>query len=74
MAPETEKIRIHHSERVIEWVETEVTAAFEKERKRKQLVLFPIRLDNTVMETNEARAAQLRARNIGDFTRWSDSS
>jgi uncharacterized protein YjbI with pentapeptide repeats len=55
-----------------EWVETEVTTAFEEERKRKQLVLFPVRLDDTVIDTNEAWAAQLRARNIGDFTRWKE--
>jgi hypothetical protein len=57
-----------------DWVETEVTAAFEEERKRNQLVLFPIRLDNTVLDTKEAWAAQLRARNIGDFTRWKEHS
>ncbi len=36
-------------------------------------MLFPIRLDDVVMETNEAWAAKLRAdRNIGDFLRWKD--
>jgi uncharacterized protein YjbI with pentapeptide repeats len=54
------------------WVEDEVTKAFEEERKRKQTVLFPIRIDDTVMETNEAWAAKLRARNIGDFRHWTD--
>jgi len=35
------------------------------------LVLFPIRLDNAVMETTEAWAGKLRYnRNIGDFRRW----
>jgi uncharacterized protein YjbI with pentapeptide repeats len=56
------------------WVQDEVTKAFEEERKRKQIVLFPIRLDNAVMDTNEAWAAKLRARNIGDFTHWKDDS
>src|SRR5262249_29828994 len=51
-------------------VEDEVTTAFEEERKRKQIVLFPIRLDDAVMETNEAWAARLRARHIGDFSKW----
>ena len=56
-----------------DWVEDEVKTAFEEERKRKQTVLFPIRLDNEVMETAEAWAAKLRAdRNIGDFQRWKD--
>jgi hypothetical protein len=55
-----------------DWVEDEVTRAFEEERKRKQTVLFPIRLDNTVMGANEAWAAKLRARHIGDFRCWTD--
>jgi uncharacterized protein YjbI with pentapeptide repeats len=57
-----------------DWVEDEVTKAFEEERKRKQTVLFPIRLDDAVMDTNEAWAAKLRARNIGDFMRWKEHS
>jgi hypothetical protein len=55
-----------------EWVEDEVTAGFEEERKRRQTVLFPIRLDDAVLTTGEAWAAKLRARNIGDFRRWKD--
>jgi hypothetical protein len=35
-------------------------------------VLFPIRLDDVVMDTNEAWAAKLRARNIADFRRWTN--
>ena len=55
-----------------DWVEDEVTTAFEEERKRGQPMLFPIRLDDTVMDTDEAWAAKLRARNIGDFRHWKD--
>jgi TIR domain len=55
-----------------DWVEDEVTRAFEEERKRGQTVLFPIRLDDAVMDTDEAWAAKLRARHIGDFTRWKE--
>ena len=56
-----------------DWVEDEVTTAFEEERKRKKIVLFPIRLDDSVMTTEEAWAAKLRAsRNIGDFRHWKD--
>jgi hypothetical protein len=55
-----------------DWVEDEVTAGFEEERKRGQIVLFPVRLDEMVMETDEAWAAKLRARLIGDFRRWKD--
>ena len=54
------------------WVE-EVEAALEKERKQNKVVLFPIRLDDAVMETDQAWAASLRrARHIGDFRAWKD--
>jgi hypothetical protein len=52
------------------WVKNEVNVGFEEERKRGQNVLFPVRLDDAVMITNEAWAAQLRQRNIGDFRNW----
>jgi uncharacterized protein YjbI with pentapeptide repeats len=54
-----------------EWVEDEVSKAYAEERSRKQVVLFPIRIDNTVISTNEAWAVKLRdQRNIGDFRQW----
>jgi hypothetical protein len=34
-----------------DWVEGEVEAALERERRDKRTVLFPIRLDDIVMET-----------------------
>jgi uncharacterized protein YjbI with pentapeptide repeats len=56
-----------------EWVEKEVEAAFEKEHQSGKLTLFPIKLDNTVMETDHAWAADIRRmRHIGDFTRWKE--
>ena len=55
-----------------DWVEDEVSTAFEEERRRKETMLFPIRLDDAVMGTSEAWASKLRARNIGDFTKWQD--
>ncbi len=55
------------------WVEEEVEAAIEKERKSGKTVLFPIRLDDAVMETDQAWAASLRrTRHIGDFRNWKD--
>jgi len=55
------------------WVESEVEKAFEKERQHGQTVLFPIRLDDTVMKTDQAWAAEIRrTRHIGDFSRWKD--
>ena len=55
------------------WVEKEVETAFEREQREKKLVLFPIRLDDAVMETNQAWAADIRrVRHIGDFRAWKD--
>jgi len=56
-----------------DWVEDEISKAFAEERDRKQTILFPIRLDDVVMQTPEAWARKLRdQRNIGDFTRWKE--
>lgn len=55
------------------WVEKEVETAFEKERQQNRIVLFPIRLDDAVMETKQAWAADIRrTRHIGDFRDWKD--
>ena len=60
------------------WVENEVESAFEKEDNAKKrgedrTVLFPIRLDSAVMETDAAWAANIRrTRHIGDFSAWKD--
>jgi hypothetical protein len=56
------------------WVEKEVETAFEKERRQdNKPVLFPIRLDDAVMQTEQAWAADIhRTRHIGDFTHWKD--
>jgi TIR domain-containing protein/pentapeptide repeat protein len=56
-----------------EWVEKEVETAFEKERERKETVLFPIRLDDAVMDIKTGWPADIRrSRHIGDFTNWKD--
>jgi len=53
------------------WVEREVDAAFEKERKQKSVVLLPIRLDKAVKESDKPWAAEIRRRrHIGDFSKW----
>ena len=54
------------------WVKEEVETALERERKQPEsIVLFPVRLDDTVMETNQAWAADIRrTRHIGDFRDW----
>ena len=68
-----DKLLLVLSEKSIQspWVEREVQAAFEREHKSKKLVLFPIRLDETVMETTKAWAADIRrTRHIGEFGQW----
>jgi uncharacterized protein YjbI with pentapeptide repeats len=54
------------------WVESEVEAALAKETP-EHTVLFPVRLDDTVMQTNIAWAVKLRReRHITDFANWKD--
>jgi TIR domain len=54
-----------------QWVEQEVETALSRERKENRTVLFPIRLDGSVMESEGGWPALIRnTRNIGDFTRW----
>lgn len=74
-----ESIRVHdklllvlsESSTVSTWVKKEVETAFEKEAQQNKLVLFSVRLDDTVMHTPQAWAADIRRmRHLGDFTRW----
>jgi uncharacterized protein YjbI with pentapeptide repeats len=54
-----------------DWVEKEVETAFEKERQQKRTMLFPIRLDNAVMNIPTGWPADIRrTRHIGDFHAW----
>lgn len=55
------------------WVENEVTAALKKEQHHNKLVFFPIKLDETVMQTHLPWAVTIRrSRHIEDFTRWKE--
>ncbi|MDH3663121.1 MAG: toll/interleukin-1 receptor domain-containing protein [Alphaproteobacteria bacterium] len=55
------------------WVEDEVKKGFAEERSRDERVLFPVRIDDAVMGSNEPWATKLRDnRLIGDFTAWKD--
>jgi hypothetical protein len=76
-----ESIRVHdklllvlsESSIVSAWVKKEVETAFEQEAQQNKLVLIPIRLDETVMNTPQAWAADIRRmRHIGDFRQWKD--
>ena len=54
-----------------DWVANEVEMALEEEKRRGKTVLFPIRLDDAVMDTRESWAAMVRRnRHIGDFRNW----
>jgi hypothetical protein len=77
----TEAIRVHDKLVLIlsdqsiasDWVEGEVEAALERERREKKTVLFPIRLDDAVMESSIGWASHIRqTRHIGDFRGWKD--
>jgi uncharacterized protein YjbI with pentapeptide repeats len=58
-----------------EWVGDEVEGALEEESKSNRLVLFPIRLDDTVLNTRDNWAAKIkRRRHIGDFSNWKDKN
>jgi hypothetical protein len=55
------------------WVANEVEATFEKERHLGKIFLLPLRVDDEVMNTDLAWAADIRrTRNIGDFRNWQD--
>jgi uncharacterized protein YjbI with pentapeptide repeats len=56
-----------------DWVEKEVEAAFNEEDRRGERVLFPIQLDETMREIDQAWAADMRqTRPAGDFSQWQD--
>jgi hypothetical protein len=55
------------------WIEKVVKTALNKESETKRLVLLPIKLDNTIVETDQAWAADIHhTRLISDFTRWKE--
>ncbi|MCP3997603.1 MAG: toll/interleukin-1 receptor domain-containing protein, partial [bacterium] len=75
-----EKLLLIFSEGSIEsdWVEHEVTKALEQEEERESTVLFPVRIDDSVMSVPLGWAKRLTdatkpsGRHIGDFTNWKD--
>lgn len=55
------------------WVSDEVEAAIEREHREGRTVLFPIKIDDAVIESEQAWAATIRrTKHIGDFTGWKD--
>ncbi len=55
------------------WVAREVNAAREREDREGRTVLFPIRIDEAVMNASQPWAADIRrTRHIADFSNWKD--
>ena len=76
-----EAIRLHQKLLVIlsehslrsDWVRDEVESCLEREHREKGFVLFPVRLDDAVIDTDAAWAASIRRQwHIGDFTKWKE--
>jgi hypothetical protein len=58
-----------------QWVEQEVETALARERQQGATILFPVRIDNTVMTLETSWPALIRnTRNIGDFQGWETHS
>ena len=54
-----------------DWVEHEVEHALDLEKKRKNPSLFPVRIDDAIMDSTTGWAGNVkRQRHIGDFTQW----
>jgi hypothetical protein len=72
-----DKLLIVLSQHSIEslWVEEEVEAALDREHQQPgTLMLFPVRLDETVLHTSKAWAIAVRQRYISDFRQWNDET
>ncbi|HEY0736055.1 MAG TPA: toll/interleukin-1 receptor domain-containing protein [Herpetosiphonaceae bacterium] len=55
------------------WVEQEVLMALAREKTERRRVLFPIRIDNAVIESRQGWPAVLRETiHLGDFRQWKD--
>ncbi|MEW5988186.1 MAG: toll/interleukin-1 receptor domain-containing protein, partial [Chloroflexota bacterium] len=57
------------------WVQHEVETAMQKELEWGRPVLFPVRLDDMILDKEKVSggwAAHLRTRHIGDFRQWKE--
>lgn len=61
-----------------DWVEHEVDIALEEEKQQQKSILFPIRIDESIMQTKFGWIKKIRqaekstGRHIGDFTQWKE--
>jgi predicted nucleotide-binding protein len=71
----TDKVLLVLSEASVRssWVKHEIRNALQLERDRRKTVLFPIRLDDSVLNVSGSREVdQLKNKYICDFTEWHD--
>ena len=58
-----------------QWVEQEVESALAKERAQGQMVLFPVRIDDSILEHQGGWPELIRnTRHIGDFTKCTEAT
>jgi hypothetical protein len=72
-----EKVLLLLSEHAVQshWVAHEVETALNREVHERRDLLFPLRLDEAVLSSEEPWARRLRQqRHIGDFTNWQDEA
>ncbi|MGB8348740.1 MAG: toll/interleukin-1 receptor domain-containing protein [Ktedonobacteraceae bacterium] len=72
-----DKLLLIHSRHSIasDWVKYEMEAACQRERRGKERVLFPLRLDSAILEEREGLAASIRdKRHIASFEHWQQPS
>ena len=56
-----------------DWLENEVNAALSEENKRKKPILFPIRVDAAILDSDQAWAEYInKTRNVCNFSNWKD--
>jgi hypothetical protein len=54
-------------------VQQEVETALEMEREQERTILFPIRLDDTMLQASSGWPSLIKnTRHIGDFKNWED--
>jgi hypothetical protein len=69
----TDKVLLILSEASVNsaWVRREIDVTLRKESQGSKTILFPIRIDDTVMKaTDESSTTLVRLKHIGDFTEW----
>ncbi|MDH5527073.1 MAG: toll/interleukin-1 receptor domain-containing protein [Nitrospirota bacterium] len=73
---------IHHHDKVVvvlsaaslggDWLEREVDAALERQRREKRMMLFPVRMDDAALKATPPWASEIRPGDIRDFSHWTD--